>query len=143
VFQAYGPTNGLVSMTNIRNAQADLARLGGIYNVERYLMPMDPQREQQLMQAQAQAMQGQQQASDPNAAFLQAEQMKTSARVQADQQKAQLEFTKAQMDDDRQRDKMLQDLVLEAAKIAQKGQQVDAQQVLQAQRATQPGQPQR
>lgn len=144
VFQAYGPTNGLVSMTNIRNAQADLMRLGGIHNVERYLMPMDPQREQQLMQAQAQAMQGQQQASDPNAAFLQAEQMKTSARVQADQQKAQLDFTKAQMDDDRQRDKMLQDLVLEAAKIAQKGQQVNAQQVLQAQRATQPGQgPQR
>jgi len=92
-----------------------------------------------MMQA-AQAAQGQQQqASDPNAAFLQAEQMKTSARVQADMQKTQLDFVKAQMQDDRERDKMIQDLAIEAAKIlANSGIRLNEQQIRAQQAMTQP-----
>jgi hypothetical protein len=88
--------------------------------------------EQALMMQAAQAAQGQQQAqpSDPNAAFLQAEQMKTSARVMADQQKAQLDYQKALMQDDRERDKMTQDLAIEAAKIfANTGVRLNEQQI--------------
>lgn len=119
VIQAYGPSNGLVSLTNVRNTMADIARLGGVYNVDRYLLPMDPQREQMLLAQKAQEAQGQT-AGDPNAAFLQAEQMKASARVQADMAKLQKDMAVAQMEDDRKRDEMLQEMELEKARILAK-----------------------
>lgn len=125
IWQSYGPKNGIVTMTNIRNTLADILGHSGLHNAERYYAPMDPQREQQLMQEAAQASQGQQQGSDPNAAFLQSEQMKTSARVQADMMKNQLDAQKMKMDDDFQRDQMAQDLFLEQARIeAQTGVQL-------------------
>lgn len=140
IWQAYGPMNGVVTMTNIRNTLADILRHSGLHNAERYYQPMNPQQEQMLLAQAAQAAQGQAQASDPNAAFLQAEQMKVSARVQADQQKAQLDFMKAQMQDDRERDKMIQDLAIEAAKLlANSGLRLNEQQVRAQQAATQPG----
>jgi len=120
IWQAYGPTNGLVSMAKIRNTLADILNHSGVYNSDRYYEPMDPQKEQMLMQQAAQAAQGQAQASDPNAAFLQAEQMKTSARVQADMMKMQLDAQRAKTDADLQRDKMVQDLYIAAAEIAAK-----------------------
>ena len=140
IWQAYGPQNGVVTMTNIRNTLADILRHGGLHNAERYYQPMNPQMEQMLMMQAAQAAQGQQsQASDPNAAFLQAEQMKTSARVQADMQKTQMDFVKAQMQDDRERDKMIQDLAIEAAKIlANSGIRLNEQQIRAQQAMTQP-----
>ena len=139
IWQSYGPSNGIVTMTSIRNTLADILRHSGMHNAERYYNPMNPQIEQQLMQQAAQAAQGQQQASDPNAAFLQAEQMKVSARVQADQQKAQLDYQKALMQDDRERDKMLQDLAIEAAKIVSNGGlRLNEQQIKAQQQASQP-----
>lgn len=132
IWQAYGPQNNIVSMTNIRNTLADILRHGGLNNSERYYQPMNQQMEQMLMMQAAQAAQGQQQAqpSDPNAAFLQAEQMKMSARVMADQQKTQLDYQKALMQDDRERDKMTQDLAIEAAKIfANTGVRLNEQQI--------------
>jgi hypothetical protein len=145
IWQSYGPQNGIVTMTNIRNTLADILRHSGMHNAERYYQPMNPQMEQQLMMQAAQAAQGQQrQPSDPNAAFLQAEQMKTSARVQADQQKMQMDFVKAQMQDDRERDRMIQDLAIEAAKIlASSGLRLNEQQIKaeQAMNGQQMGQP--
>lgn len=130
IWQAYGPSNGLVTMTNIRNTFADILSHAGLHNTERYYQPMDPQREQMLAQQAAQAAQGQQQASDPNQAFLMAEQAKISARVQADMQKNQLDAVKAQMDDDRQRDQMAQDLYIKQAEISAKyGAQVNIAQI--------------
>ena len=67
----------------------------------------------------AQAAQGQPQG-DPNAAFLQAEQMKVSARVQADMAKVQLDAQKIAMEDDRERDRMAQDLAIKVAEILAK-----------------------
>lgn len=116
IWQAYGPSNGLVTMTSIRNTLADIMKMGGIQNSDRYFNPMNPQVEQQLMQQAAQAAQGQQQ-SDPNAAFLQAEQMKAQMRAQSDQMKAQLDAQKLAMEDDRERDRMDMDLVLKAADL--------------------------
>lgn len=117
IWQGYGPSNGIVTLTGIRSALADMAEQGGVTNVDKYYTPMNQQIEQQLMEQAAQAAQGQQPASDPNAAFLQAEQMKVSARVQADQQKAQLDYQKALMQDDRERDKMTQDLAIKVAEL--------------------------
>lgn len=128
IWQAYGPTNGIVSMTGIRNTLADILGMAGIHNSDRYYNPMNPQIEQQLMAMAAQAAQGQQpqQPSDPNAAFLQAEQMKMSARVQADMAKTQLDAEKMRMDDDLERDRMAQDLAIKAAELlAKTGVQLD------------------
>ena len=120
IWQAYGPTNGIVTMTGIRNTLADILALSGVHNADRHYNPMNEQTEQQLMQQAAQAQQGQAQASDPNAAFLQAEQMKVSARVQADMAKAQLDAQKAAMEDDRERDRMAQDLAIKVAELLAK-----------------------
>lgn len=129
IWQAYGPTNGIVSMTGIRNTLADILGMAGIHNADRYYNPMNPQIEQQLLAMAAQAAQGdpsQQQPSDPNMAFLQAEQMKMSARVQADMAKTQLDAEKMRMDDDLERDRMAQDLAIKAAELlAKTGVQLD------------------
>ena len=81
----------------------------------------------ELQRAQA-MMQQQAQGSDPNQAYLQAEQMKLQAKQQENMAKMQLDQQKAQADyqldmqnmlmkDDMARDKMNQDLILQAAKL--------------------------
>ena len=63
---------------------------------------------------------------DPNAAFLQAEQIKAQAKMQSDAMKMQLDAQKAAAEDDRKRDQMAQDLLVDAAKIyGQYGTNVD------------------
>ena len=134
VYGTYGPQNGLVTLTNIRNTAADLMTLGGLPNVDRYLQPMNAQIEQQMQQAAAQAAQQQGQQNDPNAAFLQTEQMKAQTRAQVDMQKAAMEHQRKILDmaksDDLSRDKMAQDLLVDAAKIlGQYGTSVDVAQI--------------
>ena len=120
VFQQYGPGNGVVGLTNIRNTLSDMLASSGIRNSERYFGEMNEQIEQKMMMQAQQAAQGQQQAGDPNAAYLQAEQMKASTRVQADMAKAQLDARKMMLEDDRQRDKMAQDFALQNAELQAK-----------------------
>ena len=127
VYQNYGPMNGLVSMTNIRNTLADVLAASGVRNAERYFAPITPEIEQQMLimqqQQQQQMAQGQ---PDPNAAFLQAEQIKAQAKMQSDAMKMQLDAQKAAAEDDRKRDQMAQDLLVDAAKIyGQYGTNVD------------------
>lgn len=143
IWQAYGPTNGIVTLTNIRNTLADLMASAGIHNSERYYNPMNPQVEQQLMAQAAQAAQAQGQQSDPNAAFMQAEMGKAQIRAQTDLQKeamkGQMKAAEMAANDDLERDKMLQEVVIEAAKIlGQYGQSVDVEKIRAAQAATQP-----
>lgn len=138
VYQGYGPTNGVVTLSHIRNTITDLLALGGLYNSNRYFAPMNPQAEQQLLMQQAQQaqQQAQQGGSDPNAAFLQAEQMKVMQKAQADAQKGQLDAAKLQMQDDLKRDQMLQDMMLKSAELRMKyGQGAPEQQILAGQMA--------
>lgn len=119
VYGQYGAQNGLVSLTNIRNSLADILAINGVRNSDRYFAPINQEIEQQMLaqqQQQQQAMSQQQQ--DPNAAYLQAEQMKAQAKAGTDMAKIQLEAAKATAQDDRERDKMAQDLMVNAAKIA-------------------------
>ena len=130
VYQNYGPMNGLVSLTNIRNTLADLLAASGVRNADRYFAPITPQIEAQMLQMQQQAQAAQGQASDPNAAFLQAEQMKAQTKAQTDMAKLQLDVQKAASEDDLKRDKMAQDLLVDAAKIyGQYGTAVDVARV--------------
>ena len=117
VYQTYGPQNGLVSMTNIRNTLADQLAISGIRNADRYFAPITPEIEAQMLQMQQQAQEAQGQPADPNAAFLQAEQIKAQVKMQSDQMKMQLDAQKAAASDDLKRDQMAQDLLVDAAKI--------------------------
>ena len=134
IFQSYGPGNGMVSLSNIRNTLSDILAVNGVRNSERYFMPINPMMEQQMMMQQQ--GQGQQQQGDPNAAYLQAEQIKAQAKMQSDQLKLQLEAQKAIADDDRKRDQMDQDLLINAAEIIGKyGTAVDVERIKQMQNA--------
>jgi hypothetical protein len=130
IYMQYGPFNGMVSLTNIRNTLSDILAAAGIRNSNRYFAPITPEIEQQLLQMQQQAQAQQAQGTDPNAAFLQAEQMKAQTKMQSDMAKLQLEQQKLAMEDDLKRDQMDQDLIVDAAKIfGQYGAQVDVAQV--------------
>lgn len=163
IWQSYGPQNGLVTMTQMRNTLADILRIAGYYNADRYYNPMNPQLEQQLLAQQAQQAAQQQQQGDPaSQAYLQAEQIKAQVKMQTEmakiqatqqakaaemqqrqqirgveinaqqqakiaelQQRQEFEMAKLQkelgihrMDDDRERDRMLQDMYLRSAEIA-------------------------
>ena len=168
IWQTYGPTNGLVTMTMMRNTLADTLALSGIKNADRYYAPMSPESEAQLMAqmaeqaAQAAAQSGEQ--GDPVAdAMITSEQIKAQAKMQGDQMRMQgkmqgdqiklqadmqvkaaqmqsaqgkeladlqLKYRELQSSDDLNRDKMNQDLLVEAAKIlGQYGTSVDVERV--------------
>src|SRR6056300_481954 len=156
VWQQYGPNNGLVTMTNVRNTLADMLAAVGLKNAERYYLPVTFESEQQLIAQKQQeaAMQAQQQqgmpASDPNQAFLAAEQMKAQGKMQVDMAKLQLDAQKAQADqqfkmhelamkDDLSRDEMVQDLAVKVAEILGKyGSAIDVAAVKAEQNAPRP-----
>jgi hypothetical protein len=132
IWQNYGPMNGLVSMTQIRNTLADMLALNGVRNADRYFSPMDPQTEQMLLMQQQQqaAQQGQQQVMDPAMAMIQAEQIKAQQKAQTDMLKLQIDAQKAIAEDDRKRDEMDQDLLVKAAEIIGKyGTAVDIERI--------------
>ena len=134
VWQQYGPTNGLVTMTNVRNTLADLLNSVGLRNTDRYYLPVTMESEQQLIEqkqqeaAQQQMLAQGQQQTDPNQAFMATEQMKAQTRAQVDMAKLQLDAQKSASDnqfrmhelamkDDLQRDEMVQDLAVKVAEI--------------------------
>ena len=136
IYTQYGPFNGMVSLTNIRNTLSDMLAAAGVRNSDRYFAPITPEIEQQLLAMQQQAQAQQAQGTDPNQAFLQAEQMKAQAQMQSDMAKLQLEQQKLMMEDDRKRDQMDQDLLVDAAKVlGQYGTQVDVAAIRAAQQA--------
>jgi hypothetical protein len=123
--------NGLVSLTNIRNTLADILAIGGLRNADRYYAPMNRDIEAQLMQQRQMAMAQQQPPMDP---LVMAEQIKAQQKAQSDMMKMQLDAQKELAKDDRERDKMDQNLVVEAAKIlGQYGTKVDLERIKAAQ----------
>jgi len=139
IYQTYGAQNGIVTLTNIRNTLADMLAITGVRNSDRYYAPMNPQIEQQLMMAaQQRAAQQQQMQQDPNQvlaqAQIQAETIRAQAKAQSDLAKIQLDAQKALAADDRERDKMDQDLLIKAAEIVGKhGTAVDVETIKQMQ----------
>ena len=116
IWQTYGPQNGLVSMTQMRNTLADTLALSGFNNADRYYAPMNPESEAQLMaqmaEQAAQAAQGEQ--GDPMAqALIQAEQIKAQAKMQGDQMRLQGKMQGDQI-------KMQADMQVKAAQMQSK-----------------------
>ena len=129
IWANYGHTNGLVTMTGIRNTIADLLAIAGVRNTDRYFNPMTQEQEQALIQQQQQAQAGQSQSPEADA-LLQAEQYKADKKAQTDMMKIQIDAQKAIAVDDRERDKMDQDLITDAAKIlGEYGTKVDVEKI--------------
>jgi hypothetical protein len=131
IWQNYGPTNGLVTMVGIRNTLGDMLGLAGVRNVDRYFSPMTPEQEQQLVQ---QAQQAQSQQTSPEQelarATVEAETIRAQSKMQTDSMKIKIDAQKAIATDDRERDRMDQDLLIEAARIlGQWGQKIDVEEI--------------
>jgi hypothetical protein len=130
----YGPANPLAGLPQFRNTLADMLAINGIHNADRYFMPQQPAQPQQA----APGGEQQPQQGDPAQAMVAAEQIKAQAKLQSDAQRMQLEFMKAQMQDDRERDRMLQDLEIAMAQISAKyGMAIDTAQIKAQQAASQ------
>jgi len=136
IWSTYGPSNGLVTMVGMRNTLADMLVLAGVRNADRYFNPMTPEQEQQLV-AQAQQAQAQQPQASPEAqAIVEAETIKAQTKAQTDMLKLEIEAQKAIADDDRKRDQMDQDLLVDAAKIlGEHGTKIDVETIKQMQNA--------
>ncbi|MDD9727233.1 hypothetical protein PVV74_17365 [Roseovarius sp. SK2] len=139
IWQTYGPQNGLVTMTNIRNTLEDILKLSGVHNVDRHFVPMNPELERMIIERARRETQQQTQGSDPNAAFMQAEGLKVQQRESESIRKHQLDLRKLYMEDDRKRDEMEQNAILEAAeKLGEYGIKVDDQRIRQLQAQQRP-----
>ena len=133
IWSNYGAGNGLVTMSGIRNTLGDMLALQGVRNVDRYFNPMTPEMEMQLMQQQQQMEAENQQMSEAEA-LVQAEQYKADKKAEMDMLKAQIDAQKAIAIDDRERDKLDQDLIIKAAEIlGEYGTKVDVEQIKAAQ----------
>lgn len=127
LWQAYGPDNGLVTLSNMRDTLADIAALSSLPNADRYYQPMTPEIEQQrAMMAQQAAMQ-QPPMPDPNMMMAQAEQMKAEAsmaqaqaRMAEAQAKTAVNVESKVLDDDLDRDKLATDTFFKAAEFEAK-----------------------
>lgn len=148
IYQQYGPNNGIVTLTNIRNALHDQLELSGIRSSDRYYTPIDPMIEQDILQKAAQAAASQQQSGSPEAqALVQGEQIKAASaekreimKLQAQQQQKLADFQfrvmELMMNDDLTRDQMVQNLMIEAGKIlGQYGTAIDTATIASAQEA--------
>ena len=116
IWSTYGASNGLVTMTGIRNTLGDMLALNGVRNVDRYFNPMTPEQEQQLMQQQQQQAQENPQMTDGEA-LVQAEQYKADKAAEMNMLKLQIDAQKAIAVDDRERDALDQELIIKAAEI--------------------------
>jgi len=130
IYQTYGAQNGLVTLTQIRNTLGDILALGGVRNADRYFNPLTPEVEQQLIQQQMQMAQQPTPEQVLAQAQVQAEQVKAQTKLQTDMLKAEIDAQKAIAQDDRERDKMDQELIIKAVDILGKhGTQVDIERI--------------
>jgi len=133
IWSTYGTSNGLVTMTGIRNTLADLLAISGIRNTDRYFSPMTPEQEQALIQQQQQAQVGQSESPEADA-LVQAEQYKADKKAETDMLKIQIDAQKAIAVDDRERDALDQELLIKTAEILGRyGTQVDTAKIKAAQ----------
>jgi hypothetical protein len=132
--QNFGPDNPLAGIAQLRNTLADLLAINGVQNVDRYFLPPQPPAPPMPPQEGAAPPQ-----SDPAQAVVAAEQIRATATAQAAQIRAQADIIKAQMQDDRERDKMMQELEIAMANIAGKyGIAIDTARIKAEQAASQP-----
>lgn len=121
VLQMLGPDNALVSIGQIRETYAEMLRIAGFKNVDRFFKVVTPEQEQMLSKQMSQNK-----PPDPNQLLAQVEGEKTKAKTQTDTAQQQIDIAKAKNDDDFRRDQLDADIMIRAAEIQAKyGTQVD------------------
>ena len=128
MYTQYGPDNPFVNAHHIYNTLEDLTEEFGLTNVGRYYNMVTPAVEKAYAdqkKQEAMAMAQQQKGIDPAMALVQAEnikagteKLKTIVKAQSDNQNLQYKALELNAKDDLERDKMVQDRVIELAKIA-------------------------
>lgn len=109
VLNSKGPDNGMVTTNHVKNTLSDMLKSAGIYNVNRYFMPMEQEEEIQQNQLEAQQMQQMMQPQqDP---IVEAEMIRAQSASDMAKMKMEIEAQKAIADDDRKRDKMDSDII--------------------------------
>jgi hypothetical protein len=102
----------IVGPAELRNTYARLLELGGYRNADEFFKPWGPEQEQQA------AQQAQQEGpQDPMMVAAQAEMQKAQADIQIGQAKLELEWWKAQREDDRERDKIARDTAVKMSEM--------------------------
>ena len=119
--QMLGPDNALVSIGQLRETYAEMLRIAGFKNVDRFFKVVTPEQEGMLAQQMKQNK-----PPDPNQMLADVEKQKTQAKLQTDTSQLQFDAVKAKSDDDFRRDQLDADIFLRAAEIQAKyGTQVD------------------
>jgi len=120
IISSQGADNPMCGPMEYRNTLTDIMAIGGMKNVSRYFKPID---QAQLQKALTDA------AQKPNAemVFAQAEADKVRAQVIKILADARVKTTEMGLKDDRERDKLDQDAIIEAAKLQLEGGQLDLQ----------------
>jgi hypothetical protein len=119
--QMLGPDNALVSIGQLRETYAEMLRIAGFKNVDRFFKVVTPEQEGMLAQQMKQNK-----PPDPNQMLADVEKQKTQAKLQTDTSQLQFDSVKAKSDDDFRRDQLDADIFLRAAEIQAKyGTQVD------------------
>lgn len=154
IIMQYGPGNPMASMQHMQNTIMDKMKLKGMYNPLRYFGEVTPELEQQMAK-QFQESSKQKEAAQKEIATMQAgalqqaEKIKAEAKIMTDREKNILEMGKARQEgqikaaqikqredaefrqvmvqDDRERDKMIQELYIEIAKLREDFTKANAQ----------------
>lgn len=128
--QQFGPNNPFTSMAQMYNTLEDLLEAQNLYNVERYFNIVTPEVEAEWARQQErrmEAMRREQQENapmDPGKALFMAEQIKAQvkqgemvANATIKQEELRLKAIEIETKDDRERDELVQNRVIELAKI--------------------------
>lgn len=139
IWSQFGPQNGVVGIGQIRNTIDDLLALHGVRNSDRYFRPLSPEQEAMLEQMAGQAFQqarAQNGPVDPTQGIVMGEQVKAQSRERIEIMKLMQEQGFQAQDADIERDKMIQDLAVQVAKIlGQYGTTVDVERIRAMQQA--------
>lgn len=113
IIQLAGPENPLAGLEEYRNTLAEIAKLSGIVDVERYLKdPTDPASQPPPQEPPQ---------PSPEEILAQAEAQRVMQDGQLKERQFELDVWKAIQSDDRERDKMMADIMLRAEKLRQEG----------------------
>lgn len=125
IMQLLGPNNPLCTVAQYANTLAEITTLAGFKNTTKYFNQVDMQQVAAMQQAAAANP-----PPDPNMMLVQIEAQKVQAKAQVDAAKLQADAVEAQMQDQREREKMHLDAMVRVAEIEAKyGTQVNVAQI--------------
>jgi hypothetical protein len=115
IIAQFGPLNPLSGIMEAKNTLVEILKIGSVKDTSKHVRDVTPDELQQYQQQQQQNKQ-----DDPQMMLAKAEMAKSQADIVISKQKSDLEFVKAKMQDDRERDRLEVDMQLRAAELQMK-----------------------